>query len=126
MSKKRAKAAPPMNPGVFESLRSLLEELDRPAPARKRGPGRPGKTRAETAPVVLHLYRSQIDWLDDYAADIQSRHDGNVKLSRVEIVRGLLLGLARHALEHDLAFPSDMPIRSERDLQYALARSLAS
>jgi hypothetical protein len=40
------------------------------------------------------------------------------------MVRGLLLGLGRHALESDLPFPEDMPIRSERDFQHAIAKTL--
>lgn len=111
---------------LYDSLRTLLDQLDQPAPATKskKRPGRPAKHRAATAPVILHLYKSQIRWLDDYADLIHRLRPDNARLSRVEIVRGLLLGLARHALDKDLHFPTSMAVESERDLQYAIALAL--
>ena len=113
----------PTRPDLYASLRDLLRTLDQPLEPRKTGPGRPAKI-APTAPVILHLYKSQIQWLDDYAALIQSRRPDNMPLTRVEIVRGLLLGLARFALEQDIPFPDQFPVKSERDLQYAIAAAL--
>ena len=124
MAAKRSKAGHG-KPGINEALKALMEQLDsEPAAAGVRKPGRPVKHRADTAPVILHLYKSQIHWLDDYAAEVASWHPENARLSRVEIVRGLLLGLAEHAVDVDLTLQGPTPIRSERDLQHAMARAL--
>lgn len=110
---------------LYDELRALLREIDTvPAPPRVRRPGRPTKRRADTAPVILHLYTSQLAWLDHYADAIAGMRQDNVHLSRVEIVRGLLLGLAMYALNRDMDFPTDMPVTSERDLQHAIATAL--
>ena len=111
---------------IFEELRSLLEQLDGPPEKRRKGPGRPTKNRADTTPVIVHLYKSQVHWLDEYAEMIHSLRPDNARLSRAEVVRGLLLGLGRHAIERKLPFPADIPIRSERDLQHAIARTLGT
>ena len=110
---------------IFKHLKSLLDQLDKtpPKPAR-RGPGRPTKNQADTVPVILHLYKSQVQWLDEYAQMIAGIRPENARLSRAEIVRGLLLGLGRYAMEHNMPFPEEMPVKSERDLQYAIAEAL--
>jgi hypothetical protein len=110
--------------GVNESLKALLESVEAPPAAGKRGPGRPVKQRADTAPVILHLYKSQIRWLDDYAVEVQSWHPDNARLSRVEIVRGFLMGLAQYAVDQNLSLQSNAPIKSEQDLQHAMALAL--
>ena len=110
---------------LFERLAVLLEQLDmEPVAKVRRGPGRPTKHHVQTSPVVVHLYTSQVRWLDDYADMIAASRPDNARLSRAEVIRGLLLGLGRFAMEVDLTLPADRPIRSERDLQHALARSL--
>jgi hypothetical protein len=112
-------------PGINEALKALMEQLDsEPAATGARKPGRPVKHRADTAPVILHLYKSQIRWLDDYAAEVASWNPENARLSRVEIVRGLLLGLAEYAADVDLSLQGEAPIQSERDLQHAMAQAL--
>ena len=56
---------------IFPGLKALLAELEEPIAPRAKGPGRPTKNRAETQPVILHLYTSHIRWLDDYAAMLE-------------------------------------------------------
>ena|SRR5579872_912819 len=124
MLAKKPKKSAVLKPGINAALKALLESEDRPPEASRRGPGRPVKHRADTAPVILHLYKSQIQWLDDYAAEVESWHPENVRLSRADIVRGFLLGLAQYAVETDLSLQSENPIKSERDLQHTLARAL--
>jgi len=123
MEKDSSNASTPL----FQRLAALLDQLDKdPAPKRRKGPGRPTKNHADTTPVVLHLYKSQVRWLDEYAQKIAAAHPQNLHLSRADIVRGLLLGLGRFALDVDLSLPNDRTIRSERDLQHALAAALAA
>jgi hypothetical protein len=124
MATKKSKTAGETKPAINNALRALMETLDKAPVPQKRRPGRPLKQRADTAPVMLHLYKSQIHWLDDYAAEVASWHPENAHLSRVEIVRGLLLGLAEYAVETDLTLQGEDPIKSERDLQHAMARAL--
>lgn len=110
---------------LFNRLSTLLEQLDQdPKPKKRKGPGRPTKHQAATTPVIVHLYTSQVRWLDDYADMIAAMRPDNARLSRAEVIRGLLLGLGRFALDKDLPLPDDKPIRTERDLQHALARAL--
>lgn len=110
---------------LFRRLSALLEQLDKDPPAKRRkGPGRPTKHQAQTSPVIIHLYTSQVRWLDDYADMVAAMRPDNARLSRAEIIRGLLLGLGRFAMEVDLPLPDDQAIQTERDLQHALARSL--
>jgi hypothetical protein len=124
---KRKPKSPPKAPRsatFYDGLKELLTQLDAPLPAPTRRPGRRPKNRAATIPVILHLYRSQINWLDQYAGLLAAARKGNARLSRVEVVRGLLLGLAQFALETNLMFPSELPLSSERDLQRAIATGL--
>src|SRR6476646_739547 len=110
---------------LFKRLSALLEQLDKdPVPKKRKGPGRPTKHQAATSPVIVHLYTSQVRWLDDYADLIAAMRPDNARLSRAEVIRGLLLGLGRFALDEDMPLPDDRPIQSERDLQHALARAL--
>jgi hypothetical protein len=111
---------------VFEELRAILEDGSPPeaSPQTARRPGRPAKKRGETAPVILHLYKAQIAWLDHYAEMISQARPDNKRLSRVEVVRGLLLGLGQFALERKIPFPLDLAVTSERDLQHAIAAAL--
>jgi hypothetical protein len=110
---------------LFTRLSSLLEQLDKdPVPKKRKGPGRPTKHQAATTPVIVHLYTSQVRWLDDYADMIAAMRPDNARLSRAEVLRGLLLGLGRFAIDLDMPLPHDKPIQSERDLQHALARAL--
>ena len=118
------KPAPAVAPSFYDGLKELLAQLDQPLPEPTRRPGRRTKTRAETTPVILHLYRSQIQWLDQYAALLTGARPDNGRLSRVEIVRGLLLGLAQHAIDCQMEIPADCPVQSERDLQNAIAAGL--
>jgi len=109
-----------------KTLKVLLEELDRPMGEKKRrGAGRPAKVRGETVAVILHLYKDQVRWLDDYSRWVERLAEGNTKLSRVEIVRGLLLGLAEFTVQSGADIPEGTPITSERDLQRAVAAALA-
>ena len=109
---------------IFPNLHALLAELEQPASPRTGGPGRPAKNRATTTPVILHLYTSHVRWLDDYAAMLESVDPESSRLSRVEIVRGLLLGLGQFALESQMQLPPGITIKSERDLQHAIAAAL--
>ena len=119
-----ARRKPPSTP-LFQRLAALLEQLDKDSPPKRRkGPGRPTKHQADTTPVIVHLYTSQVRWLDEYAERIASMRPDNVRLSRAEIIRGLLLGLGRFALDVDLSLSGDRPIQSERDLQHSLAEAL--
>ena len=112
---------------LFDQLTILLDQLDKDPPAKRRkGPGRPTKHQAHTTPVIVHLYTSQVHWLDQYADMIASMRPDNAQLSRAEIIRGLLLGLGRYAISVNLPLPDDRPIQSERDLQHALARALGA
>ena len=110
--------------GIYGALRVLLEELEGEQAVKRKGPGRPSKVRGETAAVILHLYKSHIQWLDAYGEMLAGAGPENAKLSRVEVVRGLLLGLGQFALETELPLPEGVVIRSERDLQHAVARAL--
>lgn len=121
----RAPAARSKQLDFFDALGQLLRELDAPPPARSTRPGRPRKTTAETSPLILHLYRKQIQWLDGYAELLTTYAPGNKKLKRVEIIRGLLLGLAQHIHHHRLTLPEPARIRTERDLQKVIAHALA-
>jgi hypothetical protein len=115
--------------GFEKSLKSLLEELERTAEAGprrpRRGAGRPAKVRAETVAVILHLYKDQVRWLDDYAAWLETLAEGNGHLSRVEVVRGLLAGLGEFTVKTGAIIPEGTVIRSERDLQKAVAAAIA-
>ena len=124
MAAKKNKTSAQPKVYINHDLRELMQTLDAAPPPVKRKPGRPVKHRADTAPVILHLYKSQIRWLDDYAAEVASWNPENAHLSRVEIVRGLLLGLAEYAVDVDLTLQDRTPIKSERDLQHAMARAL--
>jgi hypothetical protein len=117
-------ASTPEEGKIFPGLQALLAELEQPASPRTGGPGRPAKNRAKTTPVILHLYTSHIQWLDDYAAMLESVDPESTRLSRVEIVRGLLLGLGQFALENQMQLPAGAKIQSERDLQHAIATAL--
>jgi len=122
-SKRKTSSSDPL----FDQLTILLDQLDKDPPAKRRkGPGRPTKHQAHTTPVIVHLYTSQVQWLDQYADMIASMRPDNAQLSRAEIIRGLLLGLGRYAISVNLPLPDDRPIQSERDLQHALARALGA
>ena len=116
------------NARFAKTLKTLLEELDRPAVGevgqRRAGPGRPAKARGETVAVILHLYKDHVRWLDDYARWVEGLAEGNAKLSRVEVVRGLLLGLAEFTIKSEATLSEGTPITSERDLQRAVAAAL--
>ena len=116
------KARPRPTP-FHKTLRDLMVQLDKPT-ARRSGPGRPAKVHAATVPVILHLYKDHVRWLDDYAAFLETLAPGNARLSRVEIVRALLLALAEHTVGHALELPADVPIQTERDLQKAVVAAL--
>src|SRR3954468_14340261 len=119
-----ARRKPTADP-LFNHLAALLEQLDKdPKPQKRKGPGRPTKHQAATSPIIVHLYTSQVRWLDDYADMIAAMRPDNSRLSRAEVIRGLLLGLGRFAISVNLPLPDDRPIQSERDLQRALARAL--
>ena len=108
-----------------KTLKVLLGELDRPmGEVKRRGAGRPTKVRAETVAVILHLYKDHVRWLDDYARWVEKLAEGNAKLSRVEIVRGLLLGLAEFTVQREATLTEGTPITSERDLQRAVVAAL--
>lgn len=116
---------PKSSPMPFHaSLAALLAQAAPPAPKRRAGPGRPTKIHAEVQPVLLHLYKDQVRWLDDYAAHLAQLSPGNARLSRVEIVRALLTALAEHALHRRLTLPPKVPIRTESDLRTALVQAL--
>ena len=74
--------------------------------------------------MILHLYKDQVRWLDDYAQWAQGLAEGNARLSRVEIVRGLLLGLAEFTVKSGATIAEGTSITSERDLQNAVAAAL--
>ncbi len=93
-------------------------------PSARRKPGRPARVHAETCAVVLHLYKEQVRWLDGYAEFLASLTPGNAYLSRVEIVRALLMGLAEYASTHSVGFTGPTKIKSEYDLQAAVVRAL--
>ena len=124
MSRKVTKTKESAEVRIFPALGALLAELEAPPAPRAKGPGRPTKNRAETTPVILHLYTTHVRWLDDYAAMLEEGSPKAARLSRVEIVRGLLLGLGQFALEHKLQLPDGFEINSERDLQHAIAAAL--
>ena len=71
-ARKSKTASTPEEGKIFPGLQALLAELEQPASPRTGGPGRPAKNRAKTTPVILHLYTSHIQWLDDYAAMLRS------------------------------------------------------
>ena len=113
--------------GFVKTLKVLLEELDQPTERKKGGgPGRPAKVRGETVAVILHLYKDHVRWLDDYAQWAAGLAEDNVKLSRVETVRGILLGLAEFTVKSEAMIPEGTSITSERDLQRAVAAALAN
>lgn len=123
----KSKRKTPSSDPLFDQLTILLDQLDKDPPAKRRkGPGRPTKHQAHTTPVIVHLYTSQVKWLDQYSDMIASMRPDNAHLSRAEIIRGLLLGLGRYAISVNLPLPDDRPIQAERDLQHALARSLGA
>src|SRR3954467_5245863 len=114
-SKKRPDFGP-----LFTRLSSLLEQLDKdPVPKKRKGPGRPTKHQAATTPIIVHLYTSQVRWLDDYADLIAAIRPEKARLSGAEVIRGLWLGLGRFALDADMPLPDEKPIQTERDLQHA-------
>jgi hypothetical protein len=111
-----------------KNLKTLLEELERAnadPPPRRRGAGRPAKVRAQTVAVILHLYKDQVRWLDDYANWLETLAEDNKHLSRVEIVRGLLAGLGEFTVNTGATIPNGTQITSEHDLQKAVAAALA-
>jgi hypothetical protein len=111
-----------------KTLKTLLEELDRSAdatPPPRRGAGRPAKVRAETVAVILHLYKDQVRWLDDYAAWVETLAEDNARLSRVEVVRGLLAGLGEFTVNTGVTLAEGTVIRSEHDLRKAVAAAIA-
>jgi hypothetical protein len=111
-----------------KTLKTLLHDLDRSAddaPPPRRGAGRPAKVRAQTVAVILQLYKDQVRWLDDYAAWIGTLAEGNAHLSRVEVVRGLLAGLGEFTVKTGATLADGTVIRTERDLQKAVAAALA-
>jgi hypothetical protein len=119
--------SPKKDASFVKPLRALLEDLDRVpevAPRRRRGAGRPAKLRAQTVAVILHLYKDQVRWLDDYAGWLETLADDNVRLSRVAIVRGLLSGLGEFTVKTRAIIAEGTVIRSERDLQKAVASAL--
>lgn len=109
----------------FDSIGELLRAIDQPPPKRTRLRGRPKTRSVETCPVVLHLYRKHVEWLDAYVDTLASYAPGNRMLKRVEIIRGLLLGLAEHIYEHRVRLPEPIIIKSEKDLQKAIAGALS-
>ncbi|MCL2640568.1 MAG: hypothetical protein FWD53_06970 [Phycisphaerales bacterium] len=116
------------NEGFAKTHKVLLEELDRPVGVgrkKRQGAGRPVKVRGETVAVILHLYKDQVRWLDDYARWVEGLAEGNAKLSRVEIVRGLLLGLAEFTVKSEATLAEGTSITSERNLQRAVVAALA-
>jgi hypothetical protein len=123
MGKKTSSSRPETE--FFASLGEFLKQLDSPPPMRERKPGRPKKMTAETVPLALHLYRQQVEWLDEYAEVLASYAAENRKLKRVEIIRALLLGLAEHIYKYQLALPEPVIIKNERDLQKAISAALA-
>lgn len=107
-----------------ESLRRLLKQMGKEPQTQRVGPGRPAKVRAEVQPVLLHLYKDQVKWLDQYAAHLENLTEGNKRLSRVELVRGLLTALGEYAVRVGMTLPEGVRIRNEDELRQAVVEAL--
>ena len=114
------------NSDFYASLGEMLKKVEQPAPKRSLRPGRPVKSRMEKVPVILHLYRDQVRWLDLYADLLAGPNPENPRLSRVEIVRALLMALAEYSYKHRPEFKQEKVFHWEPDLQEAVVGALES